>query len=135
MGQSYNRRMPADFFVVSSSKKWSAYDRGFAMFAPLWTDADFQTGSVSYHIYDRTSPGLSETENHRTKHALLLAREDAVNYGGSAAIDPSWVMVVTWQGSMPRMYYDPYFDQVGIVTWCVTPTVSLSLTRFYYSSL
>ena len=85
------------------------------MFAPLWTDANFHAGDVSYHIYDRTSTGLDETEKHRLKHALLLAKEDAFNYGGSSAIDPSWVMVITWQESTPRMYYDAYFEQVCLV--------------------
>ena len=112
MGQSYNRRMPTDFFTVSSSKKRSAYDNGFAMFAPLWTDANFQAGQVTYHIYDRTKSGLSITEKYRLKHALQLAKRDTVDYGGSSAIDPSWVMVISWIDSTPRMYYNEFYEQV-----------------------
>ncbi|KAI0230808.1 hypothetical protein LSAT2_018833 [Lamellibrachia satsuma] len=111
MGQSYNRRMPADFSTVSNSKKWSGYYRGFAMFAPLWTDAKFHAGQVTYHIYDRTDTKVTETEKYRVKHALQLAREDTVNYGGSSSISPSWVMVITWVDSTPRMYYSDYFEQ------------------------
>ena len=112
MGQSYNRRMPADFFTVSNSKKWSA--RGFAMFAPLWADANFQEGQVTYHIYDRTNTDLSAMEKYRVKHALQLAKEDTVSYGGSSAIDPSWVMVITWFDSTPRMYYNANNEQASL---------------------
>ena len=114
MGQSYNRRMPADFSTVSNSKKWSGYYRGFAMFAPLWTDANFHAGQVTYHIYDRTDTKVTETEKYRVKHTLQLAREDTVNYGGSSSISPSWVMVITWVDSTPRMYYSDYFEQVSL---------------------
>ena len=82
------------------------------MFAPLWTDADFQAGEVTYHIYDRTSSDLKGMEKFRVKHILKLAKEDTVNYGGSSAIDPSWVMVITWVNSTPRMFYDPTIEEV-----------------------
>ncbi|KAK2167442.1 hypothetical protein NP493_1275g00055 [Ridgeia piscesae] len=111
LGQSYNRRMPADFMTVSYNKKWSAYYRGFALFAPLWTDANFQRGRVTYHIYDRTDTKVSETEKYRVKHALQLAKEDTVEYGGSSSIDPSWVMVISWVDLTPRMYYSSYYEQ------------------------
>ena len=111
MGQSYNRRMPANFFTLSNSKKSSAH---FAMFAPLWADANFQEGQVTYHIYDRTNTDLSVMEKYRVKHALQLAKEDTVSYGGSSAIDPSWVMVITWFNSTPRMYYDANNEQASL---------------------
>ncbi|KAK2167507.1 hypothetical protein NP493_1273g01022 [Ridgeia piscesae] len=111
LGQSYNRRMPADFVTVSYSKKWSAYYRGFALFAPLWTDANFQRGRVTYHIYDRTDTKVSETEKYRVKHALQLAKEDTENYGGSSSINPSWVMVISWVDNTPRMYYSDFYEQ------------------------
>ena len=118
MGQSYNRRMPTTFYTVSKSKKELASEDGFAMFAPLWTDANFQKGHVRYHIYDRTNYRLSEGEKNQQKHVLQLAKEDAHNYGGSSALDPSWVMVVTWEGSKPRMsyhsYYYWYYEQVSL---------------------
>ena len=84
------------------------------MFAPLWTDANFHAGQVTYHIYDRTDTKVTETEKYRVKHALQLAREDTVNYGGSSSISPSWVMVITWVDSTPRMYYSDYFEQVSL---------------------
>ena len=114
MGQSYNRRMPADFLTVSNSKKWSGYYRGFAMFAPLWADTNFLDGQVTYHIYDRTDTKVTGTEKYRVKHALQLAREDTVNYGGSSSINPSWVMVISWVDNTPRMYYSEYFEQVSL---------------------
>ena len=85
------------------------------MFAPLWTDANFQEGQVTYHIYDRTNTGLSAMEKFRVKHILKLAKEDTVNYGGSSAIDPSWVMVVTWVDSTPRMSYVPQTEEVCLL--------------------
>ena len=117
MGQPYNRRMPTDFATVGHSKRRSK--SGFAMFAPLWTDADFQEGEVTYHIYDRTSSDLKGMEKFRVKHILRLAKEDTVNYGGSSAIDPSWVMVITWVDSTPRMFYDPLIEEVcQLHTFC-----------------
>ena len=113
LGQSYNRRIPADFVTVSHSKKWSSYYRGFALFAPLWTDANFQRGRVTYHIYDRTDTKVSETEKYRVKHALQLAKEDTENYGGSSSINPSWVMVISWVDNTPRMYYSDFYEQVS----------------------
>ena len=110
MGQPYNRRMPTGFATVGHSKR--RLKRGFAMFAPLWTDANFQKGDVTYHIYDRTSTDLNANEKFRVKHILRLAKEDTVNYGGSSAISPSWVMVITWVDSTPRMFYDPTDDMV-----------------------
>ena len=114
LGQSYNRRMPADFATVAWSKKWSSYYRGFALFAPMWTDANFQNGEVTYHIYDRTDTKVSETEKYRVKHALHLAKEDTVEYGGSSSINPSWVMVISWVDNTPRMYYSSYYEQVSV---------------------
>ena len=134
MGQSYNRRMPTTFYTVSKSKKELASEDGFAMFAPLWTDANFQKGHVRYHIYDRTNTRLGEGEKYLQKHVLQLAKEDAHNYGGSSALDPSWVMVVTWEGSMPRMsyhsYYYWYYEQVSLDEFTII-TITSNLLNFF----
>ena len=110
MGQSYDRRMPTDFTTVANSKKMAT--GGFAMFAPLWADANFQEGHVTYHIYDHTKTDLSLEEKIRMKHILQLAKEDTVEYGGSSSINPSWVMVISWVDHTPRMYYNELYEQV-----------------------
>ena len=115
MGQPYNRRMPADFTTVASNKKRSSARNGFAMFAPLWADANFKAGRVTYRVYDRTDSRLSATEKLRMKHILQLAKEDTALYGGSSAIDPSWVMVVTWEDATPRMFYRPRVETVRLL--------------------
>ena len=115
MGQPYNRRMPADFTTVAKNKKRSSARSGFAMFAPLWADANFKNGRVTYRVYDRTDSRLSVTERLQTKHVLQLAKEDTALYGGSSAIDPSWVMVVTWVDVTPRMFYRPRVETVRLL--------------------
>ena len=113
MGASYERRTPSKFeHMMSASKKRAVVKSGIAMFAPMWTDSDATHGDVFYQVYDRATKGMSADNKARAKHALTLAEEDVVNYGGLSDVTPSWVMVITWTDQLPRSSYNPSNDMV-----------------------
>ena len=61
----YPVQLGADMLNVT--KQDTARKRGFAMFAPLWTDNDGRSGDVLYHIYDTTQPGIKSVDKARVK--------------------------------------------------------------------
>ena len=68
-GLSYESRYPVklDKNMLSYYKRGRARLQGFAMLSPMWTDNDAHQGSVTYHIYDQTQPGVTGGENVRSK--------------------------------------------------------------------
>ena len=113
MGTSYESRTPTKFEdMLSASKKEAVAKSGFAMFAPMWTDADARHGDVFYHVYNRATKDVSDNNKARARHAMTMAAEDVRQFGGLSDVDPSWVMVITWVDMLPRASYNPPYDQV-----------------------
>ncbi|KAI0221528.1 Mucin-like protein [Lamellibrachia satsuma] len=112
MGSSYKGRTPTRFEdMFSASKKEAVAKSGFAMFAPMWTDADARQGHVFYHVYNRATEGVSADNKARTRHAMTMAAEDVRQFGGLSDVDPSWVMVITWADMLPRASFNPHYDK------------------------
>ena len=104
--------MPIKFKdMLSASKKKVVGKSGFAVIAPMWTDADATKGDVFYHVYDRATERLSD-DKVNTSYVMTLAAEDVMTYGGLSDVHPSWVMVVTWVDQLPRASYNPLNDKV-----------------------
>ena len=98
--------------MLSASKKEAVAKLGFAMFGPMWTDADARQGDVFYHVYNRATEGVSDDNKARARHAVTMAAEDVRHFGGLSDVDPSWVMVITWANMLPRASYNPHYDKV-----------------------
>ncbi|KAK2149526.1 hypothetical protein NP493_2972g00000 [Ridgeia piscesae] len=96
--------------MLGYAKRKTANKQGFAMLAPLWTDNNARYGQVYYHIYDLTQPGSTPTDKARVKHAIDHARDDVIENGGVSVTDITWVMVITWSGMLPRMYYPSGYE-------------------------
>ncbi|KAK2160812.1 hypothetical protein NP493_1626g00009 [Ridgeia piscesae] len=96
--------------MLGYMKRKTAQKQGFAMLAPLWTDNNARYGEVYYHIYDLTQPGSTPTDKARVKHAVDHARDDVVENSGVSVTDVTWVIVITWNRMLPRMYYSPWYD-------------------------
>ena len=99
--------------MLSASKRRTVAKSGFAMFAPMWTDADARHGDVFYHMYDGATVGLSDDNKARARHARTMAAEDVRQFGGISDVDPSWVMVITWTNMLPRSFYRRSLDKVN----------------------
>ena len=113
MGASYNSRIPTKFEdMLSASKKVAVKKSGFAMFTPMWTDADASEGDVFYHVYNRATEGVSDDKKARARHVMTMAAEDVRQFGGLSDVDPSWVMVITWADMIPRGSYNQQYDRV-----------------------
>ena len=113
MGASYESRTSTKFEdMLSASKKEAVAKSGFAMFAPMWTDADALKGDVYYHVYNRATKDVSDDNKARARHATTMAAEDVKKFGGLSDVDPSLVMVITWANILPRVSYNPTYDKV-----------------------
>ena len=98
--------------MLSASKKVAVKKSGFAMFTPMWTDADASKGDVFYHVYNRATEGVSDDNKARARHAMTMAAEDVRQFGGLSDVDPSWVKVITWADMIPRASYKQQYDRV-----------------------
>ena len=47
------------------------------------------------------------------QHAIDHAKDDVIKNGGVSVTDVTWVMVITWSGMLPRMYYSQWYDWVS----------------------
>ena len=113
LGASYISRTPNMFVdMFSPTKKADIYKSGFAMFAPMWTDCNAKEGNVFYHVYDGSTVGLSDTAKARAQYTWTKAKADVKKFAGLAEFTPTWVMVVTWENTLPRISYDPENDKV-----------------------
>ena len=110
----YDGRWPRRFDMMLSPYKRQQVKKhtGFGMLAPLWGDNDARYGQVYYHIYDTTTDHGTELMRQRTNELLKLAKKDAIEYGGMSEVDPTWVLVVTWDEMLPRVWYNAHSDQV-----------------------
>ena len=71
-------------------------------------------GSVYYQIYKKNDRYSLDTRAlSRLDHILTRVRNDVTGKGGISTFDPTWVLVVTWEGVLPRVNYDPNIDLVS----------------------
>ena len=117
MGTLYGGRNPAYFDDLFNKRKArTAQRKGFALFAPLWADSDLRRqGSVFIHRYEKTDTQSSRLAYDRIRHVLALATYDVATYGGLNDFEATFVLVVTWNGMVPRRSYEPEFDQVSVI--------------------
>ena len=47
------------------------------------------------------------------QHAVDHAKDDITENGGVSVTDVTWVVVITWIGMVPRMYYSSWYDSVS----------------------
>lgn len=66
------------------------------------------TYSLRYEKTDTTSSGQAYD---RIRHVLALSNSDVATYGGLNNFDATFVLVVTWDGIVPRKSYDAYYDR------------------------
>lgn len=70
---------------------------------------------VYYQVYDKASRfQMTPTEYARWETIANRTKADAINYGGTATFDPTWVLVVTWVNQLPRVHYDSATETVSL---------------------
>ncbi|KAK2162840.1 hypothetical protein NP493_1501g01086 [Ridgeia piscesae] len=138
-GLNFESRYPDNLNkdLLSYAKRVTAKKQGFAMLAPLWTDNDAQYGDIFYHVYDLTQPGSTSTDQARVKHAIDHAKQDVLNNGGVSVTDVTWVMVVTWTGMIPRLYYNTLYERPNTFQLVVAydPSRYQTFTQYVYMDM